>query len=78
MTETAVETRYRSIIKALSWRFFATLITFFVAWLLTGKIDIACKIGAVDMFLKLAAYYSHERAWNGIGFGKKKRPEYQI
>lgn len=73
-----METHFRSITKALSWRFLATLITFSVAWLLTGKLHLAVEIGVIDTLIKLAVYYSHERLWNQIDFGKQKPPEYQI
>jgi len=73
-----VESHFRSIIKTFSWRFFATLITFSIAWILTGRITLAAEIGVADTLLKLGAYYSHERLWNRLDFGKQKPPEYQI
>lgn len=68
----------RSILKALSWRVIATVVTFLTAWLLTGTVEIAAKIGLLDTAIKLAAFYGHERAWNKLNFGKIKPPEYQI
>lgn len=73
-----METHIRSILKAISWRFFATIITFLTAWFLTGTIDIAVKIGLLDTLIKMGAYYAHERGWNNLNFGKVKDPEYQI
>ena len=73
-----MESHARSIIKALSWRIIATVVTFLVAWLLTGTINVALKIGFLDTTIKLAAYYLHERAWLQLGFGRLKQPEYQI
>ena len=73
-----METRFRSIAKALSWRFIATAITFSVAWMLTGEIETAVSIGLVDTTIKLAAYYWHERTWIHIKLGKMTRPEYEI
>lgn len=73
-----MESHVRSIIKALSWRLFATMITFAVAWILTGRVTLAAEIGVADTLLKLGAYYSHERIWNRLSFGKYKPPEYQI
>lgn len=73
-----METRFRSIAKALSWRVVATAITFFVAWILTGQIETAVTIGLVDTFIKLAVYYSHERMWMRVNFGKLQQPEYEI
>ena len=73
-----MESHSRSIIKALSWRFIATVVTFLVAWLLTGTVNVALKIGFLDTSIKLAAYYYHERAWIRLNFGKLKQPEYEI
>jgi len=73
-----METRFRTVIKALSWRFIATLVTFTVAWIITKELKFAAEIGIADTVIKLGAYYFHERTWIGIDFGKKKPPEYQI
>ena len=73
-----IESHSRSIIKALSWRVLATLITFSVSWMFTGNLELAVEIGLVDTVIKLGVYYSHERFWNRLTFGKMKEPEYQI
>jgi len=73
-----MESHSRSIIKALSWRFVATLITFTVAWVITKELKFAAEIGLADTVIKLGAYYFHERTWIGITFGKLRQPEYQI
>lgn len=77
---TSKETRRRSIIKAVSWRFVATLTTVSIVFCLTRKLDLADRIalstaaGAVDVVAKLILYYLHERVWATIGFGKKEHP----
>ncbi len=73
-----MESHSRTIAKALSWRFIATLITFTVAWIVTGKLAFAAEIGLADTIIKLGAYYFHERLWIRIKFGKLIRPEYEI
>ena len=73
-----VESHFRSIVKAITWRTGGTVITFVVAWILTGKIELAVRIGILDTLLKLGAFYAHERIWNRLDFGKRKPPEYQI
>ncbi len=73
-----MESHIRTIIKAFSWRFIATLVTFTVAWVVTKELTFAAEIGIADTLIKLGAYYFHERAWIGVSFGKKKLPEYQI
>ena len=73
-----MESHTRTIAKALSWRFIATLITFTVAWLVTGKLTFAAEIGIADTIIKLGTYYFHERLWIRVKFGKLIRPEYEI
>ena len=73
-----METHVRSVIKALSWRCIATLVTFSVAWIVTGELTFAAEIGIADTLIKVGAYYLHERAWIRVHFGVLKRPEYEI
>lgn len=73
-----MDTHKRTLVKALSWRVIATIITAIVALAVTGKLRIAVTIGIVDTLIKLAAYYMHERCWLRIDFGKLRPPEYEI
>ena len=72
------ETHIRSIAKAVTWRTGGTIVTFAVAWVLTRQIELAAQIGFLDTAVKIGAYYSHERLWNRLNFGKKSPPEYEI
>ena len=67
------ESRLRSILKAASWRVLATLTTIVIAYLITGKIDDALKIGAVEVVAKMAIYYFHERAWARLPLGTLRK-----
>ena len=69
---------YRSMVKTLSWRVLAVIITTSVAWIVTGEKVFAATIGIADTVIKLFVYYGHERIWNRIHFGKIKPPEYNI
>jgi uncharacterized membrane protein len=73
-----MESHLRSILKGLTWRIGGTTVTILVAWLFTGSINIAAKIGLIETVLKISVFYIHERVWNRINIGKEKRPEYQI
>jgi len=68
------ETNTRSIVKAVSWRLIATCITISIAYLFTGEVAVALEIGGLDMILKLAAYFFHERVWGEIKMGKILHP----
>ncbi|MHC5093721.1 MAG: DUF2061 domain-containing protein [Planctomycetota bacterium] len=34
--------------------------------------------GLLDTVIKMGAYYTHERGWNNLNFGKVQEAEYQI
>ena len=65
-----MEKRMRSILKAISWRIVATITTILLAFLFTGNWTISASIGVVEVFVKIAVYYLHERLWNLSNFGR--------
>ncbi len=73
-----METRRRSLAKALSWRTLAVLITTGVVYAITGQLTFALEIGAADTAVKLVIYFAHERLWQRIPYGKIDSPDYQI
>ena len=73
-----MESRRRSLVKSLSWRFLATIITACVAYGVTGEATFAVEIGLLDTCIKFFVYYAHERAWVRIRYGEVKKPDYQI
>jgi len=54
------------------------MVTFIVTLAISKEFDIAAKVGLLDTLVKIGAFYLHERIWHRIGFGKIKRPEYEI
>ena len=74
-----MESKKRSIAKALSWRIIATVITSSLVLALTGEWEFAATVGLADTSLKFFIYFSHERFWNRITYGRgEKQPEYII
>ena len=73
-----MESHIRSIAKAMTWRTGGTVVTFTVALILTGKLELAAQIGILDTVIKIGAFYAHERIWIRLKFGKQEPPEYQI
>ncbi|MBD3179992.1 MAG: adenylyl-sulfate kinase [Candidatus Latescibacteria bacterium] len=65
------ETSVRSVMKTISWRFLATLTTFSLVWIFTGKIDTALTVGGLEVIIKMIIYFFHERGWNRIKWGRK-------
>jgi sulfate adenylyltransferase large subunit len=68
----AHELPWRSLAKALTWRTTGTIVTIILAYLFTGKSDIAAAIGGVEVILKLGIFYVHERVWAHLRFGLPK------
>jgi uncharacterized membrane protein len=65
--------RYRSVIKGITWRMFATIDTIIISWLITGKPKMAFSIGGIEVLTKIFLYYVHERTWNKIRLGRKHK-----
>jgi len=63
----------RSITKAASWRVLATLTTILIVYVATGELVLSLGIGAIEVILKLALYYFHERIWDRILWGKARK-----
>ncbi len=70
---------YRSLFKAISWRFIASGSTFIISFtIFTQTTETAFKdiigavslITAIDIIAKLILYYFHERMWTNIVWGK--------
>tara|TARA_B100001971_G_C17893009_1_gene384022 strand:- start:191 stop:394 length:204 start_codon:yes stop_codon:yes gene_type:complete len=58
--------RKRRILKTITWRTVATSITVVVAYILTGRLEIAGSIGLLDGSIKMVSYYAHESIWDKI------------
>jgi len=66
------ESKSRSIVKTISWRFWATLTTVALVFLFIGKLEVALSIGAFEVVIKMIIYFFHERIWNKIKFGRRE------
>lgn len=66
-----MESHTRTILKTLSWRLLATLATIGLVYTFIHQLDIAAAVGGIEVVLKLALYYLHERLWNRVKNGKK-------
>jgi len=64
------ESHVRSLLKGLTWRFVATGTTIGITYAVTGKIDTAIKVGAIEFLAKIVIYYMHERAWQLVPRGR--------
>ncbi|TYP00066.1 adenylylsulfate kinase [Geothermobacter ehrlichii] len=73
-----LETRTRSILKAVSWRTLATLTTAVIVFLFTGRVALALTVGVLEVFAKMALYFFHERLWQKIRFGRRDVPSFVV
>ena len=65
-----MQSHTRSIVKAASYRVFATSTVFVIAFLFTGDLTPAAKIGLSAAIAKTTLYYLWERLWNRIDWGR--------
>lgn len=68
----------RSIAKAVSYRLLGSVSTALIVFVFSGNLTVSLGVGALDVVLKMALYYLHERVWNYISFGRQRPPEYEI
>lgn len=73
-----MDSKSRSIAKAVSYRAFGSLSTGIIFYFLSGDWKLSAGAGLADSVVKLGLYFLHERAWNHINFGRQKPPEYEI
>ena len=65
-----MDTHLRSVVKGMSWRVIATLVTTLVVWILSGEVSMALFAGLSDSLVKIGLYWGHERLWQTVGWGR--------
>lgn len=63
------ETLCRTVVKTLGWRVTATTITVVGTYLVSGEIDAALKVGAIDVICKLSGHFVYEKLWSYCDWG---------
>jgi uncharacterized membrane protein len=69
-----METRLRSVAKAVSWRANATVILGIISYLFTRDLKETTFITVVYHVLVTFLYYLHERIWARISWGRLRHP----
>ena len=67
------ESRLRSVLKGVTWRFVATATIIVLAYLKTGSISFALELGALEFIIKFVLYYLHERVWQMVPRGSVRK-----
>ena len=62
--------RNRFLIKSLIYRGWSTILTFFIVFILTGRVGLSGSIALAELLLKTLSYYIFEIIWNRI-MGKR-------
>ena len=65
------ETAVRSLVKAYSYRCCGTITTIIISYTITGKLIVSLGIGATEMIIKPFVYWTHERIWSRIRWGRR-------
>jgi uncharacterized membrane protein len=73
-----MESNTRSIAKAVSYRILGSMCTAILVFAFSGNLKVSAGVGLLDMVVKVALYYIHERMWNHISYGRQRPPEYEI
>lgn len=63
------KSRFRHLVKTITWRIIGTIDTFAIGWLITGNPIDGLSIGIAEFVTKMALYYYHERIWYRSSFG---------
>jgi uncharacterized membrane protein len=69
------DSNIKSFLKSVSWRIVGTIDTMVISYIVTGQLIMAVSIGSIEVVTKIALYYLHERAWEGISKPNTNEPE---
>ena len=67
-----IDSKKRSVCKALTWRLFAIVLLGIVSFISTGDIKSASMITFLYHGIQFCMFFLHERIWNNISWGKTK------
>lgn len=65
-----METRRRSVVKAISWRIVAMIAGTITTYIVTRDFDASVEIMIWANIVSTFVYYIHERFWADMGYGK--------
>lgn len=54
----------RLLLKSIIYRPYSEIITFLIAWAVTGQIKISAAIGVADLIIKVFSYFLFDSVWN--------------
>lgn len=63
------ESTKRSLFKTISWHILHITVVGLIAYIVTGRVDLAMLLASLEFIWESAMYFVHERAW--AKWGKK-------
>jgi uncharacterized membrane protein len=70
-----MESQKRSFAKSITWRILGIVILGAITWFLTQSWQITTAVTALFHLIRVILYYFHERVWDRIDWGLKKKNE---
>ncbi len=65
-----METRTRTLVRALIWRVFGVILTVLLTWFFSGgDLQLGIEVGVVYNSIRLVSHYIHDRAWSRVSWG---------
>ncbi len=58
-----MDSHFKSLLKAVSWRIFGTLATMIAVYFFTHEWQTSFYVGLLEMLSKIILFYCHERIW---------------
>ncbi len=65
-----MDSKSRSITKAISWRIIATTLIGIIAYIFTGAAIQSIELTLTAAVVNTTLYYFHERLWSSISWGR--------
>ena len=66
-----IESKKRSLIKAITWRILAIIVLTIVTWLFTSNVQATAFVVISFNVIQIILYYFHERLWERVKWGRK-------
>ncbi len=66
----------KAIVKTISWRGLAFIVTTLGIWVITGRFTLAASVGVLEVVVKSIGYYLHECVWEWIDLHKVSKLPY--
>lgn len=63
----------RTVSKSVTWRALITINNFMIPYLMTGSWKQAAAFLTIATIINIVIYYSHERLWNMVKWGKTEK-----